>query len=66
MPQNSALNGNAAVRTDEDTQTRVTSARSFYRTVLSNNKSQKMTIVRADNADDLHAKEHDACSRATD
>jgi hypothetical protein len=66
MPQKNALNGNAAVKTEDDTQMRVTSARSFYRTVLSTNKSQKMSVVRADNADDLHAKEHDCCSRATD
>ena len=67
MPQKNALNGSAAVRTDEDTQqTRVTSARSFYRNVLSSNKSQKISVIRPEAGDDLHAKEHEACSRATD
>lgn len=56
MPQN-------AIKTDEDTQTRVTTARSFYRTVL---KSHKISVVKPESNDDLHAKEHDCCSRATD
>ncbi len=65
MPQKSALNSNATVRHEDDSQTRVTSARSFYRNVLSSSKSQKISVLRPEK-DNLHAKEHEACSRATD
>jgi hypothetical protein len=66
MPQKSALNAAPASHTEEDSQTRVTAARSFYRNVLSSAKTQKVSVVRPEQGDKLHAKEHEACSRATD
>jgi hypothetical protein len=58
MPQK---NTTPAVKNDETT-TRVTSARSFYRTLPAQNR---VMLVPA-NADPLLDKESDCCSRATD
>lgn len=65
MPQKSATTANT-VRTEEDSQTRVTSARSFYRNVLASSKSQKISVLKPVQGDDLLSKEHECCSRATD
>jgi hypothetical protein len=63
MSQKSATHGNTAVK-DEDSATRVTSARSFYRNIQPA-KAQQISLVKADSAE-LSSKEHEACCRATD
>lgn len=63
MPQKNIVNGNAAIKND-DSHTRVTSARSLYRHMT---PAKKVTLVPgADIPGALLSKEEDCCSRATD
>ena len=61
MPQKNAT---TAVKNDETT-TRVTSARSFYRNGLATRDPRTVSLVPSNN-DPLLEKESDCCSRATD
>jgi hypothetical protein len=62
MSQKNTVNGNAALRSDDDTM-RVTASRGHYRPAA---RPQNIALVSSANGSGLLSKEEDCCSRATD